>query len=159
MIMLICIVISVTSVKQIKNHTKSVMQMILLIENIKILIEYKNTSISEIFDVVCNNENYNYLTFLNYLKNGLDDYHKTLNNVFVNKNLLNEFDCEDVEYIRGFFSMLGTSDINGQIVNCDLYKKLFDKKYLQLASNENSRCKCTSTLFMGIGFLISIILI
>ena len=55
--------------------------------------------------------------------------------------------------------MLGTSDTDGQIVNCNLYKKLFEKKHSQLVSVEKSKCKCTSTLSIGIGLLISIIII
>ena len=148
-----------TSVKQIKNHTKSVMQLIILVENIKILIEFKSTSITEIFDIICNNESFNCLTFLNDLKIGVNDYHETLEKVFSNKNLLYIFDCEDVEYMKGFFSMLGTSDVSGQVLNCDLYKKLFEKKYSQLSSNEKSKCKCILTLSIGFGLLISIIMI
>ena len=148
-----------TSVKQIKNHTKSVMQLIILVENIKILIEFKSTSITEIFDIICNNESFNCLTFLGDLKIGVNDYHKTLEKVFSNKNLLYFFDCEDVEYMKGFFSMLGTSDVSGQVLNCDLYKKLFEKKYSQLFSNEKSKCRCIFTLTIGFGLLISIIII
>ncbi len=157
--MLICTITSLIYVKQIKNHTKSVMQCILLVENIKILIEYKNMSITEIFNVICCSGNYNHLTFLDNIKNGLNEYHKTLNEVFADKSLLFGFDSEDIEYIKGFFSILGTSDTNGQIVNCNLYKKLFEKKYAQLVSIEKSKCKCTSTLSIGMGLLISIIII
>ena len=148
-----------TSVKQIKNHTKSVMQLIILVENIKILIEFKSTSITEIFDIICNNESFNCLTFLSDIRFGVNDYHKTLEKVFSNKNLLYIFDCEDVEYMKGFFSMLGTSDVSGQVLNCDLYKKLFEKKYSQLSSNEKSKCRCIFTLTIGFGLLISIIMI
>lgn len=159
MIMLMCTAISLVSVKQIKSHTKSLMQVILLIENIKILIEYKNISITEIFNIVLSSENYNLLFFLVEIKKGLNDYHSTLKNVFEDKKLFNNFDDEDVEYLKGFFSMLGTSDTDGQIVNCNLYKKLFEKKHSQLVSVEKSKCKCTTTLSIGIGLLISIIII
>ncbi len=158
MTLLICAVISQTYIKQIKNHSKSVMQLILLIENIKILIEYKNMSISELFNVVCCSDNYTYLTFLDDIKKGVDDYHKTLNEVFSNKSIFLGFDNEDIEYIKGFFSTLGTSDTNGQVVNCELYKKLFEKKYSLLEKSEKSKCRCTSTLLIGVGLLISIII-
>lgn len=135
------------------------MQSILLIENIKILIEYKNLSITEIFNAMCSSENYNLLTFLVDIKKGLSDYQKTITEVFESKDLHKIYDYEDIEYIKGFFSMLGASDTNGQIINCDLYKKLFEKKYSQLASNEKSKCKCTGVLSIGIGLLISIMII
>ena len=53
------------------------MQVILLIENIKILIEYKNISITEIFNIVLSSDNYNLLFFLVEIKKGLNDYHST----------------------------------------------------------------------------------
>ena len=135
------------------------MQLIILVENIKILIEFKSTSVTEIFDIICNNESFNCLTFLNDLKIGVNDYHETLEKVFSNKNLLYIFDYEDVEYMKGFFSMLGTSDVSGQVLNCVLYKKLFEKKYSQLSSIEKSKCRCIFTLTIGFGLLISIIII
>ena len=159
MIMLLCTIISTIYVKQIKNHTKSVMQFILLIENIKILIEYKNTSISELFYILCSCDSYNLLTFLDEISNGLEDYQKTVCNVFSCNNSKCHFDQEDIEHIKNFFLMLGTSDTNGQIVNCNLYKNIFEKKYSQLYSAEKSKCKCTSTLSIGLGILISIFII
>ena len=133
--------------------------MMLLIENIKILIEYKNMSVAEIFNIICSSDNYNCLIFLNEIRKGIADYHKTLIDVFEDKSTFYGFDNEDIEYIKGFFSMLGTSDTNGQLVNCSLYKKLFEKKHSQLVSVEKSKCKCTSTLSIGMGLLISIIII
>lgn len=150
---------SLIYVNQIKNHKKSVLQIILLIENIKILIEFKNISITEIFYIICSTDKYPLLTFLDDIKNGLDNYQNTLKDVLNDKKMYFQFDTEDIEYIKGFFSMLGTSDTYGQIVNCDLYKKLFEKKYSQLLLIEKSKCKCTSTLSIGIGLLISIIII
>ena len=135
------------------------MQMILLIENISILIEYKNLSITELFNVICDSESYSLLKFLGVIKDGVYEYHETLNKVFIDSRLLNIFDCEDIEFIKGFFSMLGTSDTNGQLVNCSLYKKLFEKKYSQLVSIEKSKCRCTSTISIGLGLVISIFLI
>lgn len=157
--MLLCTTASTICVKQIKNHSKSVMQLILLIENIKILIEYKNMNISEIFNVLCSSDCYSLLTFLDKISSGLSEYQETVNIIFSNKNLNNAFDQDDVEYMKNFFSMLGTSDTNGQIVNCNLYKNIFEKKYLQLDLAEKSKCKCVSTLLIGFGMLISIFII
>lgn len=159
MIMITCTVISLMYVKQIKNHTKSVMQCVLLIENIKVLIEYKNMSVLEIFNVVSCSNNYSLLTFLNKINDGLDEYYKTINDVFSDGNIVNIFDYEDIENIKGFFSMLGVSDANGQITNCNFYKNFFEKKHIQLETEEKSKCKCVATLTFGVGLLLSIIII
>lgn len=157
--MSVCTVTSLIYVKQIKDHTKAIRQCILLIENIKILIEYKNLSIEEIFENICKSANYRLLTFLDDIRCGIGEYHKTLNNIFSEKRTLNGFDDEDLEYLKGFFSMLGGSDTCGQIINCDLYKNFFEKKYLQLEKNEKSKCKSTLTVILGVGTLFSIIVI
>lgn len=157
--MSVCVVISLTYIKQIKNHTKAIRQCILLIENIKILIEYKNLNIEEIFESICSSDNYNLLIFLDKIKCGVNEYHQTLNTVLTKNTLIHGFDADDIEYLNGFFSMLGRSDTSGQILNCNLYKNLFEKKYLQLENNEKSRCKSTATLVLGIGLLFLIIVI
>lgn len=150
---------SLLYVKQINNHTKAIKQCVLLIENIKILIEYKNLSVKEIFEEISNTNSYNMLVFLDNIKNGVNEYHQTLNNVFSKENSLNMFDLDDIEHLKGFFSMLGKSDTSGQILNCNLYKNLFEKKYLQLEENKNLKCKSTATITLGIGLLFSIIVI
>lgn len=158
--MSVCIVISLIYIKQIKNHTRAIRQCVLLVENIKILIEYRNLSIEEIFDNISASDNYDLLVFIKDLKRGIDiQYYENLNKVFSTNSLLNYFDSEDIDYLKGFFSMLGRSDTNGQIMNCDLYKNLFEKKLLLLEGNENNRCKSTATLTMGLGMLFSIIVI
>lgn len=158
--MSVCIVISLIYIKQIKNHTRAIRQCVLLVENIKILIEYRNLSIEEIFDNISASDNYDLLIFIKDLKRGIDNqYYENLNKVLSTNSLLNYFDSEDIDYLKGFFSMLGRSDTNGQIMNCDLYKNLFEKKLLLLEGNENNRCKSTATLTMGLGMLFSIIVI
>ena len=37
-------------------------------------------------------------------------------------------DYDDMENIMCFLSMIGKSDVNGQIANCDLFKKVFSNK-------------------------------
>lgn len=157
--MSVCIVVSLIYIKHIKNHTKAVRQCALMIENIKILIEYKNLNVSEIFNVICNSVNYSQLTFLSAIKSGICDYQNTVNEVFQNRDDLLIFDTEDLEYLKGFLSMLGRSDTYGQVTNCNLYKKLFEKKCAELESSEKTRCKCAATVIVGIGLLFSIILI
>lgn len=160
LIISICITISLIYIKQIRNHTRAIKQCVLLLENIKIYIEYRNLSIEEIFSVLDKSNNYDLLFFLNEIKNEINaDCFVDFNKIFLKNSFFNCFDEEDIENLKGFFSMLGRSDTNGQILNCNLYKKLFEKKYLQLEYNEKSQCKSAATLAMGVGLLFSIIVI
>ena len=146
-------------VRQIKNHTQAIKQSVLLVENIRMLIEYNNLSLKEIFENISKKDTYNLLEFLNTINYGIDDYNNTLDSVFSEKSFIAYLDKEDCENFKGFLSMLGKSDTDGQILNCNLYKNLFEKKYLQLENDEISRCKSTITLTMCFGMLFLIVAI
>ena len=55
--------------------------------------------------------------------------------------------------------MLGKSDINGQILNCKMYKETFRKQLNVLEDKEQDRCKSISTIILGFGMLLAIIVI
>ena len=57
-------------VRQIKNHTQAIKQSVLLIENIRMLIEYNNLSLKEIFENISKKDTYNLLEFLNTINYG-----------------------------------------------------------------------------------------
>lgn len=69
------------------------------------------------------------------------------------------YDKEDREYMSGFLSMLGKSDVSGQIANCKLYKEFFKTKLLSLETSEEARCKSIGTLILGAGIAAVIIII
>ncbi len=130
-----------------------------LIENIRILIEYKGFEIKELFNQILSTDNYELLCFLKdilfQLNNG-KDYNQILKKEF--NNPPQYFDNEDTELLFGFFSQLGKSDIFGQVANCELYKNLFQKKLETLEINEKSKCKCTTVLVTGVGIILSVLI-
>lgn len=132
----------------------------LLTEAIKIYIEYNGLSIKEILNLLCSSENYNLLEFLSELEMNADtDYINTVKKVFSNNCKIMYIDNEDINNLKGFLLMLGRSDVKGQISNCNLYKKLFEKKYLQLEENQQKNCKNTVVFISGFSLLISIVFI
>lgn len=148
--------------KQIKNHTMAVRQCLLMIENTKILVEYKAVSTAEIFKTLSKGDGYRLLPFLAEINKRITngkDYEKAYTAVLSEKSFIGELDCEDIEYLKGFFSMLGKSDINGQISNCLIYSEFFKKKLNLLESRETERCKTAAALSMGLAAGICVIMI
>ncbi len=154
------VIISTNYVKKIKLHTKAIYQFYLMIENIEILLSHNNIDIEEIFKILSLNNNYNLLNFIN----------KICENMKNDKNILNElnilqinnnkfFNNEEKETIINFFSLLGKSDLNGQIIHCRTYKEIFKKKLKESEVKEVTECKSSGILIFGLGFLIVILII
>lgn len=161
MIVTICIVVSIIYIKLIKNHTDSVRQLVLMIENIKILIIYKNLSVEDIFDYVSKSDIYGLLGFIKVLNQNIKEngrFYEMVNDaLFLDTE--NYLDKEDIDNVKSFLSMLGNSDAEGQKLNCDLYKNMFNKKLSALEQNEEKERKTGISLILGIGFVLILLII
>ena len=131
-----------------------------MIENIEILLHQHNIDTEEIFKILSMNNNYNLLTFIKpiYENMSIDK------NILSNSNLLyiknnKYFNEEEKELIINFFSLLGKSDLKGQLMNCKTYKELLKKRLKENETKELTECKNSSILVFGIGFLIVILII
>lgn len=153
--MIISFTASTVFIKQTKNHTLAVKQCIVLIENIKILIEYQGADVNNIFYQLSKSNNYNLLDFVLPLSEKAEEIALYIKEKQDFKNL----DKEDSDNMKGFLSMLGKSDIAGQISNCELYKAFFQNKLDILEKNEKSKCKNISALTIGVGLILSILII
>lgn len=162
-LILIISIISVTfSVKQIKRHTIAIRQCLLMVENIEIYLSYNNVSISELFFILDKSCLFSELYFIKaILLNVKNDSSEMILNDKTSNSIDSSvvFDANDKECIKGFLSMLGKSDINGQILNCKMYKETFRKKLNVLEDKEQDRCKSISTIILGFGMLLAIIVI
>lgn len=160
-IVTICIVVSIIYIKLIKNHTDSVRQLVLMIENIKILIIYKNLSVEDIFDYVSKSDIYGLLGFIKVLNQNIKEngrFYEMVNDaLFLDTE--NYLDKEDIDNVKSFLSMLGNSDAEGQKLNCDLYKNMFNKKLSALEQNEEKERKTGISLILGIGFVLILLII
>ena len=160
-ILIICTVIVLICVKQIKRHTQAVKQCFLVIDNIEILLSYRNSSVDEIIHNLIQNDLYNELSFLSVIESNIN---KNINDYACNKNVyscidsLKLLDEKDKESIKAFLSMLGKSDLNGQIMNCQVYKEYFKNKYRSLENKEIEKCKSISAIIIGISLFIAIII-
>lgn len=122
---------------------------------------YKNLSVEEIFDFVSKSESYELLGFINVINKSIKDnneFYKIVDNSLFLKTK-NYFDKQDSDDIKNFLLMLGNSDKDGQLLNCDLYKNLFNKKLSILESNEEKKQKTGISLISGIGIVLIILII
>ena len=149
-------------IQQSKNHIKCLKQIVLMIENIEILLSFNNMTIQSIFKNLSANETYSLLGFIVPIYNNMvagtdkyvlgDDNLSYLNNARYLKK-------EDKDNLKSFFNILGISDLKGQISNCILYKELFKRNIDDIEETEIIQCKSISILIIGIGSLISILLL
>ncbi len=156
-ILAICFFITVYKTDNIKKHTIAIRQCVMMIDNIEIMLNYNNTTIEKMMDCLLNSDNYYLLSFIPKIHTLL------INNIFSGEVIPYDksklFDKEDVTFINGFFSNLGKSDVQGQLSNCKLYKEFLKNKLSKLEQSEKTNCKSISVVIMGIGFVISVLLV
>ena len=133
-----------------------------MIENIEILLSFNKMTIQNIFKILSENETYSLLRFIKpiykNIESGTDKY--VLGNVNISYITNNHYlKKDDMENLKNFLNTLGKSDLNGQISNCILYKEIFKKNIENVEKTEMLQCKSISVLIIGIGFLISILLL
>lgn len=134
----------------------------MMLENIEMLIEYRNLSVDSIFSYLSHNSTFSHLNFIDYIseKTSVErNYEKVFDDALSCRENVKNFDNEDIGFIKGYFSVIGKSDLAGQISNCRLYKGFFKQKLGKLEAEENIKCKSTGTFILGAGILIIIILI
>lgn len=157
-----CLISAMWSIGRIKNHTSAVRKCVMMLENIEMLLEHRNLSIGAIFDYLKNNKNFKELRFIDIFNNEMlnkNDYEFAISKALSNYENYKYFDNADLELLRGYFSVMGKTDLSGQISNCRLYKEFFKQKLLKLEAEENIKCKSTGTFIVGTGVLVIIILI
>lgn len=132
-----------------------------MLENIKILIMYKNLSVEELFDYVLKSDTYDLLGFIETLNNNIKEhnqFYEIINDSLFSKTE-NYFDRQEVEDIKNFLLMLGNSDTEGQMLNCELYKNMFNKKLSILEQNKETQRKTGVSLIFGVGVVLIILII
>lgn len=162
LIITLTLLLTFNYIKRIKLHTKAINQCVLMIENIEILLQYNNLSINEIFRVLSSNKTYYLLTFISKIQNNLqicdNEYFLNKENQTYIKN--NKYlNSDDKENLMSYFSVLGKSDLKGQIINCRTYKDIFKKKLKENENKELRDCRSSGLMILGIGFLIVIMVI
>ena len=122
-----------------KERVRQLEQIISLVSRIKTEIRYKASPLSQILGGTCGVKEFEGIPFLNswseHLSNGGAVYQSLSLAMKENQSKLriSKIDCD---LIYSFARSLGTSDIDGQIANCDLHLNLF-KRALEEARTQN----------------------
>lgn len=133
-----------------------------MLETIEIYLNYSNLDICALFSELSENNSYSNLHFIGYifekLKIGID-FDFAYKSSLKNSKLTRFLDKNDIDLLNSFYSVLGKSDIEGQISNCRLYKHFFNQKLTTLEKQEKAKCKTNFALSIGSGLIISILFI
>lgn len=152
------ILVNINYIKQIKNRTEALRQVYLMIDYIEICIKYQSLGLSDIFQHIYNSDKFSLLPFINDFKK-LDfnaDFSKYSFKNIKNLNVLSPYSCE---LLKGFFSILGKSDVDGQVLNCETYKKFFKAEEEKAVQCEERKIKTGSSLLIGVMLLLLIIIL
>lgn len=149
---------NISYIKQIKNRTEALRQVYLMIDYIEICIKYQNTDLKDIFRHIYNSQKFPLLVFINDFKrlNFTVDFAKYSFHSVRTANLFSAYTCE---LLSGFFSMLGKSDVDGQILNCETYKEFFKREEEKAQICEERKIKTGSSLLLGAMLLMLIIIL
>lgn len=145
-------------IKQIKNRAEALRQVYLMIDYIEICIKYQNLGLKDIFQHIYNSGKFPLLTFINDFEklNFTADFSKYCFKNVKNLNIFSPYSCE---LLKGFFSMLGKSDVDGQILNCETYKEFFKEEEEKAVQCEEQKIKTGSSLLFGVIILLLIIIL
>ena len=159
--MILSILIATNYIRKVKLHIKAIEQCLLMIENIEILLSYKRLCVNEIFCELAKNDNLNLLNFIDKIYTNMTANHDNFILSHENRKYIisdNIIDKNDKENLISFFSTLGKSDLNGQLLNCKRYKEVFKNNLEKLEKTQHIDCKNKGTLIIGAGFLLVILI-
>lgn len=150
--------VNISYIKQIKNRTEALRQVLLMIDYIEISIKYQSLDLKDIFRNICNSDKFPLLSFIkDFKKQGFAvDFANYNFQTVKNLNLFSPYSCN---LLNGYFSMLGKSDVDGQILNCETYKEFFKQEIEKSSESEERKIKTGSCLLFGIVFLMLIVLL
>ncbi len=132
----------------------------MMLDNIEILLEYRNLETVEIINSLNRSDGYGNLKFLKLITKGVhQDFNINVNNAFSDVNATADLDKDDIVLLKGFFSVFGRSGVEGQILNCRLYKEFLKQKLDVLEKNEASECKTKGMLITSMGMVLIILII
>ncbi|MBQ8229048.1 MAG: stage III sporulation protein AB [Clostridia bacterium] len=118
-------------VKKLSSRLLKLEKILVLFSDIGSRIRYTADSLTDIFISLDSSGNYHTLGFVNECKNLLvsgESFLSAWETATKNRNNIWSLKREDVAILQSFGSALGTTDVTGQISNCEIHKKLVEEK-------------------------------
>lgn len=144
---------------KLRQKVKETNEIVTLIEQIKIRLNFSAASTSEIMNEIKNMEELKHLTFLPqtailYETEPFD----TLWEREVRQTGLT-ISKDDISMLVSFGESLGTTDLEGQIELCNIFKARFDERLKHYNNEYKKRSKLTVSLgfFLGLGAAVILI--
>lgn len=145
--------VNISYIKQVNLRISAIKEILLMIDYIEISIKYQNDDVYEMFKKIKSNNRFSHLCFIDDI-NLIDDFS---NYNWTSSKLILKFSSYTCDLLKGFFSMLGKSDVEGQILNCKTYKEFFKEDLTQNQNDRDKKIKTFSSMVFGITLLILII--
>lgn len=143
---------------RLKSRLKEIKYIIYMFEQISVLIRYKALTVYEIIDYLKENKICSQLNFIKLFKNKEDisfeeQWCESIDNsqTYITK--------EDKKLLKSFGNVFGTSDVDGQLSDIELYKHNFIKIENDANEEFEKKSKLYKSLGIIIGAFISIMLI
>lgn len=131
---------------------------ILMIKALKTQIEFSRLPVLSLLEYLSECGDFSKLTFLNdtarLMKNG-EDFISAWDRALVSFSEGSSLDSDEIGLLRSFANGLGSSDLSGQMSNCDTYINLFELKLGTLKLKSEGTVKiCNSLGFMSAALVI-----
>ncbi len=142
-------------VKRLEARVNKLEKIYILLSDISSRIHYTADSLKDIFISVNLSQNYQNLPFVSACQKRLETGESFIvvwQSEISKRENVRDLKKEDISVLFSFGSSLGTTDVNGQISNCEVHKRLIDEKISVARSDYQKYSKSVS----GIGTLAAI---
>lgn len=160
MVALICLITGYFTGKRCLERVKLIESIILMIKTIKTQIEFSRLPVLSLLEYLGKSKDFSKLTFINdtaeKIKNG-EDFITAWNKAVTSFSKGISLDGDEISLLRSFANGLGSSDLSGQMSNCDTYINLFELKLGTLKAKSESTVKICNSLGLMSAALVIIV--
>ena len=139
------------------NRVKSIEEIMLMIQIISTEIKYCKTPLNEIVNKLSCNNDFTHLKFISKCENLLES--QTFPSAWKRSVKESELHEADKQLLVSLGNNLGTSDIEGQLSNCELHKELFENNYMCAKEKCSKFGKLYTSLGLFGGVLVAVVII
>lgn len=136
----------------VKRRIELLSKLLMMIKSIRAYISFSKLPLTRIMKELEADREFSCLGFLNELNLSLDtgeDFYTAFEESLLSFYKDSALKDEDIRLVLSFAGALGSSDVNGQLQNCDTYSELLSARIDRL--NENAENKIR--VYNSLGFL------
>ncbi len=157
-VMLSCTLVGMFFSDKLKARVRELTNINYMFEQISVLIRYKALTVYEIIDALKENEICKTLSFLTNFRH-LEDKSFELEWIDCINSSESELRLEDKRVLKSFGNVFGTSDIDGQLADIEVFRQNFSELTNKAKEDYDKKSKLYKSLGVISGAFISIMLI